>query len=162
MYVLGSLLPDEAAAFTSHLGECAACRAEVGAFAQVTGDLALVAEPVVPSPQVRERLLAAAARPRFEFVTTSEGEWLPLAPGVSHKPLGTGIASKSYLLRIDPGHAVPRHTHTGVEHCVVLSGTVEVAGRMLHPGDFHLAARGSVHETVSSREGCVLLIVEAS
>jgi anti-sigma factor ChrR (cupin superfamily) len=161
MFALGTLLPEEAAAFASHLESCAACRAEVGAFEQVTGDLALMAEPAAPSPRVRERVLAAARLP-FEFVTASDGEWLPVAPGVAHKPLGSGITSKSYLLRVDAGHAVPRHTHALVEHCLVVSGTVEVAGRTLHPGDFHLAARGSVHERVASRTGCVLLIVEAS
>lgn len=35
-YVLGALEPDEADAFRRHIAECAACRDEVAAFAQVT------------------------------------------------------------------------------------------------------------------------------
>lgn len=165
LYVLGSLPSDEAAAFAAHVSECEACRTEVGAFERVAGDLALVAEPVTPSPRVRERVLAAIARPPFEFVTADEGEWLPVAPGVAHKLLGggPGLRSKSYLLRVDAGGAVPPHTHAAVvEHCLVVSGTVLLAGRTLHAGDFHLAARGSAHEPIVSSTGCVLLIVEAS
>jgi len=164
MYVLGGLSSDEAADFGAHLADCPACRVEVDAFEQVSGELGLVAEPVMPSRRVRERLLEAVARPPFEFVTTSDGEWRPVSTGVAHKLLagGAGMTSKSYLLRIDPGHAVPYHAHAAFEHCLVVSGTVELAGRTLTAGDFHLAARGSVHEAVSSETGCVLLIVEAS
>jgi len=164
MWVLGGLSPDEHAAFGAHLADCAACRDEVRAFEQVSGELGLVAEPVVPSPGVRASVLEAVGRPPFEFVTTADGEWMPVSDGVAHKLLAgrPGMTSKSYLLRIDAGHAVPYHAHAAFEHCLVVSGTVELAGRTLTAGDFHLAARGSVHEVVSSPTGCVLLIVEAS
>ena len=165
LFALGALPADEAAAFQAHLDAgCPVCQAEVDGFTDVTDDLALAAPPVAPGPEVRARLLAGVARPTFEFVMNDEGEWLPVAPGVDVKYLahGPGIRSQSYLVRAQPKSRVPPHRHASVEHCLVLSGHLHIAGRDLHAGDFHLAADGSTHDDAYSEDGCLLLIVEAA
>jgi anti-sigma-K factor RskA len=63
-YALGSLDADEAAAVTRHLESCAACRAELAVWRQVTDALALAAPAAAPSPALRRRLLAEAAAMR--------------------------------------------------------------------------------------------------
>ena len=59
-----------------------------------------------------------------------------------------------------PGATIGPHGNAVVEHCYVLDGDVEVAGRRLHRGDYHLAPPGSLHESLRTESGCVFLIVE--
>jgi anti-sigma factor ChrR (cupin superfamily) len=171
LYALGALPTDEAATFERHLVDegCLSCREHVAAMQAVCGDLALAPAPSRPSPAVRERVLAAAARgklqtvPSFGFTLDAEGEWAEVGPGVSIKSLAGTPADRttSYLVQLAAGAVAPRHVHDRDEHCYVVSGDLHVAGRRLRSGDFHFAPRGSLHEGLRSDAGCVLLIVEA-
>jgi anti-sigma-K factor RskA len=60
-YALSALDDDEAALVAAHLTGCPACRAELQAFHELAGDLALIAPEATPSPHVRRRLLARVA-----------------------------------------------------------------------------------------------------
>ena len=62
-YVLGALTPAERLAFEAHLAECAICAAEVRSLAPVTAGLARLVPEAEPAPEVKERLLAAIAKP---------------------------------------------------------------------------------------------------
>jgi hypothetical protein len=112
---------------------------------------------------MRARLLATIAaddtprNPGYDFVREHDGTWIEITPGVSRKDIGRDAG---FLLRIAAGAAVPHHAHSAVEHCYLLRGTVRIAGLDLHVGDYHRAAPGSVHASVSSEGGCLLLIVE--
>lgn len=57
-YALGAADADEARRVDEHLEECAECRADLLAWRRSAEELAGSAEPVAPSPGVRERLLA--------------------------------------------------------------------------------------------------------
>ncbi|MEA2245740.1 MAG: hypothetical protein QOH46_269 [Solirubrobacteraceae bacterium] len=57
-YVLGALHRDEHARFAAHLPGCEACRAEVHDLQIVADTLPLAAEPVAPSPELKERIMA--------------------------------------------------------------------------------------------------------
>jgi hypothetical protein len=65
-YVLGALDPDEQRAAEQHLAECPACAAELAEFRELTALLDRVpldevtAEPVTPSPELFDRVAAAA------------------------------------------------------------------------------------------------------
>ena len=165
LYALGLLEPDEAIRFEEHLREgCAVCGREVDAVASVTAELAFLAPPVAPRPELRARLLAAAdPAARLHFTLASEGTWMTLGAGVARKDLGGDprARARSYLIRLEPGAHVRTHRHAGDEHCYVISGDILIAGRRIMAGDYHRAEAGSVHEDLSSEGGCVLLIVES-
>jgi len=77
-YVLGALTPAERLAFEAHLAECAICAAEVRSLAPVTAGLARLVPEAEPAPQVKERLLAAIAKPSAWSVS-----WLATAASVA-------------------------------------------------------------------------------
>ena len=68
-YVLGALDPDERRGAEQHLADCPACAAELEEFRGLTALLDRVpldevtAEPVTPSPELFDRVAAAAGRP---------------------------------------------------------------------------------------------------
>jgi anti-sigma factor ChrR (cupin superfamily) len=100
----------------------------------------------------------------FSFTLEEEGDWIELKPGVHQKMLVSAAGedgSMSYLIRMAPGTFVASHPHERFEHCYVIAGDLEIAGRHIHGGDYHYAPRGSVHESPRSHGGCLLLIVEA-
>jgi anti-sigma factor ChrR (cupin superfamily) len=163
LYALGALDAEDTHAFEAHLAEgCARCAAEIESHALVARTLTLLPDPIVPPPAVRERVLAAIAADGehdrgYDFVREAEGTWVEITRGVFRKELGRDAG---FLLRMTPGSDVPRHAHSAVEHCYVMRGDVRIAGRELHVGDYHRAEFGSVHESIGSRSGCLLLIVE--
>jgi anti-sigma factor ChrR (cupin superfamily) len=168
LFALDALPPAEAAAYRAHLDAgCAVCAAEVEALRGAAGALAFAAEPVAPPAPVRERLLTrVAARPAelpaYHFLTADEGRWIRVSPGIFRRDLApepTG-GSRSYLIRMEPGAVGGVHTHANVEHCLVVEGDFRTGGRTLHAGDYHRAARGSIHQGNSTIGGCLVLIVE--
>ena len=169
LFALDALAPDHAVAYRAHLDTgCAVCAAEVAALRDVAAALALDAEPAMPSAGLRERLLARVAAPpseipAYHFLTADEGRWIRVAPGIFRKDLAPEPAgrSRSYLIRMEPGAVGGVHAHAAVEHCLVVEGDFRTAGRTLHAGDYHRAARGSTHAGNTSAGGCLLLIVEA-
>lgn len=163
LYALGALDAEAARAFEGHLAEgCTQCATELESHASVARNLVFDPEPVPPPPAVRARLLEAIAAQSaggrgYDFVREDEGTWVDITPGVSRKNISR---EAGFLLRIAPGARVPHHAHSAVEHCYVLRGSVQIAGLDLHVGDYHRAAPGSVHPSVSSEGGCLLLIFE--
>ena len=59
-YALDALTPEEREEFERHLEDCPECRDEVASFRDVAGSLALAADGPTPSPELRDRILAAA------------------------------------------------------------------------------------------------------
>jgi anti-sigma-K factor RskA len=59
-YALDALDSEERRAYEEHLSACDRCREELSSFWEVTASLALVSTGPEPSPQLRERILAAA------------------------------------------------------------------------------------------------------
>ncbi len=167
LWALGLLDADVAAAVAAHVGAgCAACAAEAAALRAVTDDLAHAAVPQDPPSRLRDRVRAAVEADRRDYLFTraGEGDWRTVAPGIARRDLGEDATtrSRSYLLRLNAGARAGRHVHAAAEHCLVIEGDVEVAGRVLALGDFHLAAPGTAHEGIATRGGCLLLIVESA
>jgi anti-sigma-K factor RskA len=63
-YALGALDSEERVAFEAHLAGCAACRADVQAYQDVTGLIGQSAPPVAAPPQLKQRILAEARKVR--------------------------------------------------------------------------------------------------
>jgi anti-sigma-K factor RskA len=71
-YALDALDDDERRTFEEHLEECERCRDELASFGGVTGALALAVSGPEPSPELRDRVLAA--------VRAEPQNVVPLAP----------------------------------------------------------------------------------
>jgi anti-sigma factor ChrR (cupin superfamily) len=134
-----------------------------------------------PSPLVRERLMAHATRtaggssvaapvqppmpsPGLSFVLADEG-WLehPVA-GIRFKILSVDHTKNlaTLLIKAAPGTVYPAHHHSAPEGCFVIDGDVEVAGRQLGPGDFHLAQGDTDHDPLRTEHGATVLLVCAA
>ena len=136
------------------------CGAEVleAALAEALG-------PIAPDgarrARMRERLLdrARASRAeRFINVRRDDGEWRPLVSGVRVKLLCEGARSRSVLVELEAGAALPIHRHHEHEECVVLRGEAQLGDLRVRRGDYHVAPAGSRHGRVSSPTGALLYL----
>lgn len=129
-------------------------------------------EPAVPGPSLRDRLLGAAStKGRFmpfldrmmgifdlpesqakkELATIDEPEqWDEMTEGVQVRDFEGGAAcgeAHGGLVRVEPGHAFPRHAHVGEEVVLVLQGELEDdAGTRYRAGDKIVSGDGTSHE----------------
>jgi len=176
LYSLGALSQHEARSFEAHLADgCDACRAELESFELTVRALAFSAPEEQPPDRLRAALLARVGESvhaktvdqarvdagPFVSILASEGRWRELREGVLlqklHVDKATGIATS--LVRMLPGAALPVHHHIGVEQFLVIEGDCNVAGRKLTSGDYHRAEAGSIHETTSTVDGTLFLLI---
>ncbi len=109
----------------------------------------------------RRRLLRAIAANETRLVTVAPAGdgFAPFAPGVAIKVLHRAGGLMAYLLRLDPGAALPAHRHPLDETCVVLEGELQIGATLVVPaGGYHLAPAGSLHAAVTSRSGALLFL----
>lgn len=116
--------------------------------------------PPANAQALRDRILAAASRPRTQVVRANEGEWVPFVPGIRIKTLRRDEAdgTQTSLWRIEPGAQVPPHPHTREEECLVLEGSVIHDDIEYFPGDFLLAPPGERHKPFLAPRGALLMI----
>ena len=170
-YLLGSCDPALRERIDAALVEDATLRAHVAALAD---DLALVTatEEPVPSPALRDRVLAAHATDPVGALGGRLGEFLDLAgdtldtlitdirlapaapwvatgiPGVSMLAVttGPGVRGAAHIMHLAPGANVPPHRHLGRERMLILDGyAAESGGREVGPGDLIDSAAQSQH-----------------
>ena len=131
------------------------------------GALAEALSPIAPDPVraagLRRRLLDRArasrgAEDRFINVRRESGEWRPLTSGVRVKLLSEGARSRSVLVELEAGAALPTHRHHEHEECVVLRGEAQLGELRVSRGDYHIAPAGSRHGRVSSPSGALLYL----
>ena len=177
-YALGVLDPDEAQAFEAHLAEgCEHCAAELREFERVVAALGCATPQVEPSASVREKLLTRLSEDApseltssthrdtslrgMVFVRASQGEWHELSEGMFVKQLFADkkAGTVTTLVKMLPGARVPRHRHHGVEQCLVLEGDFHVGDEVFGPGDFQCALPGSLHDSLYTAGGALVLIV---
>jgi anti-sigma-K factor RskA len=92
-YALDALDPDERLVFEEHLARCAECRSAVASFQDAAAELAYDVEAAPPSPALRERILAEAARERPNVVHLQRRRWaMPLAATVAAAAAVAAIA----------------------------------------------------------------------
>jgi quercetin dioxygenase-like cupin family protein len=141
-------------------------RADVARIYDTGVEIAASANLEEPSPAVRDALLARVAAPLNHTIASTEGAWIDAAmPGVRMKILAMDRARDrvSMLLKGEPGARFPAHRHSGPEECYVISGSLNVEGRILQAGDFHHAEGDSDHGEAWTDQGVeVLLVASAS
>jgi len=120
--------------------------------------LAQALTPVKANDALRTRVLAnATARPKH-LLQTEEGEFVRVLAGVYVKQLRADDQTETGLWRLEPGAIIPAHGHKHEEECLVLSGSISYAGRMLSSGDFLGAAKNERQGAITSATGALLLI----
>ena len=100
--------------------------------------------------------------PGFDYVLSGQGLWQDAPfPGVKFQVLHYDKKADllTQLVRLAPGAKFPPHRHGAAEQCLVLEGIVSIGTLNLRPGDFNLAAANTVHNEMTTEEGCLLLIV---
>ncbi|MBC7977553.1 MAG: cupin domain-containing protein [Myxococcales bacterium] len=183
LYALGILEADEAAVVERAVASDAALAAELAVYQQTADALGTAIEPVAPSPEVEQRLLASIGGGRFEAFSgrmaklfevsvdrarellgllERPASWIPqIIPGISlvHFEGGPGLATADCgFVRLEPNAMFPPHTHLGEELVTILVGQIHdlTHDRFLGPGDDYLQAEGTSHYFVCvSAEGCV-------
>ena len=150
---LGLLTEEEDA----HLQRVAAGEAETyreALMAAMTESL----EPIAPPAEVKAKILSAV---RSRTVRASEGRWFEVAEGVRMKKLSSDRSRNTVtvLMEMDPGSALPPHDHRKSEDSFLVRGSCTIGAVKFFPGDFHHTEPGSHHETITSAEGCLILLV---
>lgn len=100
----------------------------------------------------------------FTYLTEKQSTWVDLpSPGLRVRTLSDHPDDPFTILvlEIDLGAIYPRHHHKGVESGYILSGDLEMDGRIFRAGDFMRAEPGSDHPDFSSPSGCQALLVMA-
>lgn len=180
LYTLGALPAAESLALEKHIAEgCSVCRDELRAFEDACALIALSAPRVEPPPQVREKLFARLAAEKksvhleaapssdnpagFLTVHAEEGGWEETSRGVFVKQLYVDRekGTVTSLFKMLPGSHAHAHRHLGVEECIVLEGDFHINDQTLGPGDYHRAEAGSIHQTLYTEKGNLLLIISA-
>jgi anti-sigma factor ChrR (cupin superfamily) len=165
LYSLGLLDPELAVGFEQHLEDgCTVCESEVRGFDETTAQVFAALPHAEPPERIREELLKRIARPASAsaIFRAGEGEWQDSAfPGLTVKQLFVDSATGNVtsLIRMTAGAIYPPHRHFGLEHCYVLEGDLVFDDHTLHAGDYEVAAHSTDHSPVTTRHGCLLLIM---
>ena len=112
------------------------------------------------------RSLETEAAPGVAVLRADAVPWraLPMAPSILAKILRRDAVTSMYtaLVRIPAGRELPAHRHTAPEEMYVIEGAVQVGDVVAQAGDVCHAEAGSVHPTMKSATGCLLLMVASS
>ena len=104
----------------------------------------------LPEGQAKQELDTIETSPGKDSARGGDDDWEELTAGVLVRDFEAGDAcgeAHGGLVRIEPGHAFPRHTHVGEETVLVLQGRLEDdQGNAYRAGDTIVSADGSVHE----------------
>ena len=120
--------------------------------------LAQALTPIAANDSLRSRVLVnASARPKH-LIHIEEGQFVCVLAGVYVKQLRKDAQTETGLWRLEPGAIIPAHGHKHEEECLVVSGSIEYAGRTLFSGDFLGAAKGDHQGEITSINGALLLI----
>ncbi len=169
----------------THLALCPACRAEVGRFEAVGGALLERLEPAPIAEQGLERMLARLDEPNpAESGTIARSSLTPGSKPVLPEPLRTYLGreldavpwrrlargieefelamadrdSRTTLIRVKSGRALPWHTHEGQELTLVLAGGFADGNQHFARGDVAVADDAVTHRPFADPgEDCVCL-----
>lgn len=106
---------------------------------------------------------ALAARIPAQIVHRADGAgWRSAgSPGASVRVLNADRKQGrlTTLMKIEPGCRFPAHPHHGDEECLVISGDMLDGDLTLGPGDYVRTAAGTHHGELTTRTGCVCLLL---
>lgn len=104
--------------------------------------------------------ILALPDPLRERVLESGLDWRFAAPGVRRIVLMKEAGAEAELLRIEPGHGAPRHSHAGREFTLVLTGAFHDGIRRYGAGDLAAVDGATTHRPIAEAgEVCYALAV---
>jgi putative transcriptional regulator len=132
--------------------------------------LAALDAPVPPSPEQRAAAAAGGLieeilglpRPLHDVALNAiaHGGWMFAGPGLRSLTLPLQSDTKTELLRIEPGWGAPRHTHTGLELTLIMTGAFKDSRGRFGPGDIVVSGPEVTHNPVADKgEICYALAV---
>ncbi len=135
--------------------------------------VAVLAAIDVPAALTVEQSAAAAAgglideilrlpRPLHDVTLNAiaHGGWMFAGPGLRTLTLPLQSDSRTELLRIEPGWGAPRHTHTGLELTLVMTGAFKDNRGRFGPGDIVVSGPDVTHTPVADKgDVCYALAV---
>lgn len=159
-FVLGALSPLEREAVQLERAVNHALDAAITALEDKLAPLAVTAGKMRPPAYLFDAIVAQIRDEEAELgnklvLPLAEGEWRPCLPGVEIKRLWSPL---TFLLRCQPGAIIPKHAHGPIENLLVVMGDLEVGGRILSSGDYHMSPADSAHGETRTRRGCVLFV----
>jgi anti-sigma factor ChrR (cupin superfamily) len=125
--------------------------------------LAALTQPTDPPEGLLDKIEAKIdALPKRKITTlrSDEGEWVKRTNKIWQKILNKDKESRRaiYLLRCEPGAVIPPHPHLREEHIFVLEGSFTIGDTQVRAGDYHYSKAGTLHGTIRSKAGCLVLI----
>jgi putative transcriptional regulator len=173
-YAAGTLSPPEAVVVATHLAMRPGTNAFVRALQAVGGEVLEDQSPVPMAADALDRALARAEvdggeaeapQPLNDMPELPEplrryglGHWRKVGPGIQVRAVHAPSDGKTrvILLKIEPKHSAPLHTHGGVELTCVLSGRYVTGEAEYGPGDFEEADADVLHQPrVEGDEACL-------
>ncbi|MBI1237820.1 MAG: hypothetical protein GC199_00600 [Alphaproteobacteria bacterium] len=175
-YALGEASHGLSLLIETHLSFCGECRRRVAAHDAIGGALLDEATPAALAPGALEQALAAITRlapASPDAPTRHDGEIAGLpepvrtlargareAHGFSFASLGLQVLDltaaagahgpeRVQLLRIEPGHGSPRHSHAGEEVTLVLQGAFRDGSALFGPGDVEIGTGAAPHRPIA-------------
>ena len=186
-YAVGSLSEPISLLAATHLTLCPPCRHKVAGFEAVGGAMLAEIAPVplneralitvlstldktqseiaedVPQPDRASLPELEIPRPLQDYVGVSLDtlDWNQPTAGIRQADLAfEHVRHRATLLRIDPGRAVPRHTHDGDEWTLVLAGGFSDSNGHYTLGDVCRATPKITHAPKSDTDDpCFCLVV---
>ena len=146
-YAAGTLPEALAIVAATHIGGCRVCRHGLNALEAAGGVLLDSLRPATLADNAFDRLLArtnepvpalppalnAGLPPPLDRVPL--GRWWPIGIGARWRPMQAEGAAWGGLILVQPGRALPRHGHDGLELTCVLKGAFSDASGLYRPGD---------------------------
>ena len=173
-YALGVLGEEDKAVFEAMLQQDGPAATHLDYFKEIVEDLTYNTEPLEEPQGLRERLFneiqAGEDKGKksehdsgFLYVRENEGEWVEVVPGVRVKQLFEDPDRKyaTVLVAMDAGATFPDHVHAETEECYILEGDMHMGGKTFAKGDYIRAEAHSVHEGISTENGCVCLVMSS-
>ena len=162
-YALGLPDADVDGALASHLAAgCDSCATELRELRETGALLALGAEPLNPSDELRERILDRVSGESFAFVLSSTGEWRQEG-GLEIKQLyATPDGSGTSLIALRTGSRLADAYRPGHLGYVIVRGELDGEGLRLGAGDFVPAAGKAPGRQMTAVMDTVLLAVAGS
>ena len=170
-YAAGTLPEALAIVTATHLGHCSLCQTILATLEATGGALLDELTPVPLSGDALDRLLTRTGEPApapppilnpelpAPLNRVALGRWWPVGFGIRYRPLHTAGAAWGGLLMAQPGRALPRHGHKGLELTCILSGSFADGSGEYHVGD--LSEPATDHDqppVVIGAEPCLCII----
>ena len=146
-YAAGSLPEALAMVTATHLMHCPACQATLATLEATGGALLDELAPAALAGDALERVLARTSElpptppPILNLDLPAPlnrvplGRWWPIGIGIRYRPLHANGNAWGGLLMAQPGRALPRHGHKGLELTCILSGSFADGSGTYLPGD---------------------------